>query len=175
MVRHLVLLLAGISLLGCASLEGKPPTQAQGIQRLSDEELARIMPPPVSQLSFDALVSMSKTGLTPAQMMDKLKETDTSYDLTASQILSLNKQGVPVEVLDYLHTRRAAAVQNNIAESVSQHEKVKNEEIQKLKRQLQLSTMDPFCRNGFPGYYPYGIRPHFRSGFGFGISSPWYY
>jgi len=158
---------------GCASLEEKPQP-APVIQRLSAEELAQIMPKPVTQISFEALVSLSKSGLTPAQVIEKLKETDTSYDLTPSQMVDLQKQGVALAVLDYLHESRQKILQNNIADKVAQQQKVKELEIQTLKKQLQQqrqfqSMGDPFCRNGFPGFYPYGIGPRFRSGFG------WYY
>jgi len=162
---------------GCASLEEKPQA-APVIQRLSEEELSRIMPKPVSQLSFEALISLSKSGLTPAQVIEKLKETDTSYDLTPTQMVDLQKQGVALAVLDYLHESRQKALQNNIADKVAEQQKVKELEIQTLKKQLQQQRQfqmmgDPFCRNGFPGFFPYGIGPAFRPGFRSGFG--WYY
>ncbi len=166
-------ILSAVILSGCANLEEKPQT-APVIQRLSAEELAQIMPKPVSQISFEALIGLSKSGLTPMQVIEKLKESDTSYDLTPSQMVDLQKQGVAIAVLDYLHESRQKALQNNIADKVVEQQKVKDLEIQALKKQLQQqrqfqSLGDPFCRNGFPGFYPYGIGPRFRNGFG------WYY
>ena len=172
-VNYYALLLLTVILSGCANVEERPQ-QAQVIDRLSEEELARILPKPVSQLSFEALVGFSKAGLTSAQIIEKLKETDTSYDLTPTQMIALQQKGVDLTVLDYLHSSRQAAMQNNIATVVAQHQQTKDQEIQSLKKQLQQQRLyqsmgDPFCRNGFSGFSPYGFGPRFRQGFG------WYY
>lgn len=171
MVKHCFILLSILGLVGCASVQEKP--QAQVIDRLSVSELASMMPKPVSQLNYESLLALAKSDLTPGQMIEKLKETDTSFDLTPQQVLSLHKAGIDVSVLEYLHTSRQKATQNNIANTVAEHDKTKNDEIATLKKQLQRERMnnsfvDPFCRFGYP--YPYGWGPRLRSGIGIGIS-----
>lgn len=171
MIKHCFILLSILGLVGCANVQEKP--QAQVIDRLSESELASMMPKPVSQLNYESLLALAKSGQTPAQMIEKLKETDTSFDLTPQQVLSLHKAGIDVSVLEYLHTSRQKATQNNIANTVAEHDKTKNDEIATLKKQLQRERMnnsfvDPFCRFGYP--YPYGWGPRLRSGVGIGIS-----
>lgn len=170
MFKNTFIILSLLSLVGCASVQEKP--QAQVIDRLTEEQLASMMPKPVSQLNYESLLALAKSGSTPAQMIEKLKETDTSFDLTPQQVLSLHKSGIDVSVLEYLHTSRQKATQNNIANTVAEHDKTKNEEIQLLKKRLQQERMnssfgDPFCRFGYP--YPFGWGPGFRSGIGWGI------
>lgn len=171
MFKNLFIIIGLLGLVGCASVQEKP--QAQVIDRLSEEQLASMMPKPVSQLNYESLLALAKSGATPAQMIEKLKETDTSFDLTPQQVLNLHQAGIDVSVLEYLHTSRQKATQNNIANSVAEHDKTKNEEIAVLKKRLQQerfnnSFVDPFCRFGYP--YPYGWGPRFRSGVGIGIS-----
>jgi hypothetical protein len=170
MLRKFFMLLALVSLMGCANLQEKP--QAQVIDRLSEEQLASMMPKPVSQLNYESLLGLAKSGLSPTQIIEKLKETDTSFDLTPQQVLNLHQAGIDVSVLDYLHASRLKATQNNIANTVAEHDKKKNEEIATLKNRLQQerlnnSFVDPFCRFGYP--YPFGFGPRFRSGIGWGF------
>lgn len=170
MFKNIFVILGLLGLVGCASVQEKP--QVQVIDRLSEEQLASMMPKPVSQLNYESLLALAKSGSTPAQMIEKLKETDTSFDLTPQQVLNLHQAGIDVSVLEYLHTSRQKATQNNIANTVAEHDKTKNEEIVVLKKRLQQerlnnSFVDPFCRFGYP--YPYGWGPRFRSGIGWGI------
>lgn len=171
MMKIFFVFFSGILLVGCANVQEKP--QAQVIDRLSEEQLASMMPKPVSQLNYESLLTLAKSGLTPAQMIDKLKETDTSFDLTPQQVLSLHQAGIDVSVLEYLHTSRQKATQNNIANTVAEHDKTKGDEILLLKKRLQQERLnnsfgDPFCHYGYP--YPYGWGPRIRSGVGIGIS-----
>lgn len=171
MLKHFFIIFGVSGLVACANVQEKP--QAQVIDRLSDVELASMMPKPVSQLNYESLLALAKSGSTPAQMIEKLKETDTSFDLTPQQVLNLHQAGIDVSVLEYLHTSRQKTTQNNIADTVAEHDKTKNEEIATLKKQLQRERLnnayvDPFCRFGYP--YPYGWGPRFRSGVGIGIS-----
>lgn len=170
-MKNFLVLLSLAFLVGCANVQEKP--QAQVIDRLSESQLASMMPQPVSQLSYESLLALAKSGSTPAQIIEKLKESDTSFDLTPQQVLSLHQAGMDVSVLEYLHTSRQKATQNNIANTVAEHDKTKNEEIATLKKRLQHerlnnSFVDPFCHYGYP--YPYGWGPRFRSGVGIGIS-----
>jgi hypothetical protein len=171
MLKKIFIVIGLLGLVGCANVQEKPQTQV--IDRLSEEQLASMMPQPVSQLNYESLLALAKSGSTPAQMIEKLKETDTSFDLTPQQVLSLHQAGIDISVLEYLHTSRQKAMQNNIANTVAEHDKTKNDEIFLLKKRLQQerlnnSYVDPFCRFGYP--YPYGWGPRVRSGVGIGIS-----
>ena len=158
-----LLVLVLLILSGCASVGTKTVDEAPKIDRLSEAELLQIMPSPVSQLSFESLLALSKEGKPADEVIAKLKETDTSYDLTPSQMIDLNKQGVEVKVLDYLHQSRLDALQNNVAKVVRENEKKHTDEITGLKRILlnQSFMNDPFCRGPFMRGYPFGIGGRF--------------
>jgi hypothetical protein len=157
---------------GCAT-QGQ---QAQQIDRISEEELARIMPKPVAVLSLDDIVKLTKDGATANQVIEKIKTSGSTYDLTPSQSVMLSKQGVDNKVLDYIHESRELAVKNSVADEINKREKNKRAELERLKRQQQM-YYDPFCW-GYPyGFYPYGgyYRHRFgsRYGWGAGFGRPW--
>lgn len=161
---HKCLVIFSICLLAsCAS--APKPQQVQKIERLTKEELANIMPAPVSQLSFESLLEMSRQGESADAVITKLKETDTSFDLTPSQMLELKQQGVDVKVLDYLHEQRLEGLRHKVSNVFVDKIKAKDEEIELLKRQLRFQSMmgDPFCNGPFLRGYPFGIR----GGFGY--------
>lgn len=165
-----ILILSAIMLAACAS---KPHVEHNPkIDRITAEELARIIPQPVDKLSMDDLVSLAKQGKTAEQIIDVIKSTDSMYDLTPSQSLALSQSGVDVKVLDFIHERRELALRNNFADEMNRREQQKQAEIAKLKsRNLQRQYYDPYCRFGRYGFSPYGyggFGSRFGSGFGIG-------
>ena len=150
------------------------------IDRISAEALAQIFPQPHPVLSLDEIVSLSKQNMSAEQIIQKIKESDSSYDLTPSQSVALSNQGVDKKVLDYIHTSRELALRNKLAEEINKRERDKQAELAKLKRQMiNLQRFDdPFCR-----YHPFGLHPYgfgafggrfgSRFGMGAGYLSPW--
>ena len=57
-------------------------------------------PPP---LGPDEIVVLAKSGATGPQIIEELKRTNTVLMLQGSDFARLSEQGVPKEVLDYLH------------------------------------------------------------------------
>ena len=165
MPKLLIFIVVLLLLAGCATNGQSVPV----IERISEEELSRILPQPLATLSLNDLVSLSKEGMTATQIIEQIKSSNSMYDLTPSQSLLLSKQGVDSQILDYIHTSRELAVRNSIADEINKREKIKREELESLKRQ-QLRAYDPFCRNGPYGVYPYGP---YGSRFGIGYARPW--
>lgn len=167
-------LLASVFMLifGCASNGRQSEAAAPKIDRISAEELARIVPKPVAKLSLDDLVRLTKEGNSPDQLIEKIKASDSMYDLTPSQSLALNRQGVDAKVLDYIHASHELAMSNNFADEILKREKEKRAELARLKNQLwQQRFYDPYCRFGYDGLTPYGYGAygsHFGSGIGIG-------
>lgn len=151
-----------VLLAGCAS-NGK--SNSQKIDRISEDELSRIMSKPVAVLSLDDLIRLSKEGAGAEQIIEQIRLSSSTYDLTPTQVVELNKQGVDNKVLDYIHTSREQAVRNSVADALNQREKVKRAEVEKLKRQQWLEQQQrlysPFC-----GYGPYGLHPYGYGSFG---------
>jgi len=174
-------LLAGFLfvLTGCSTSSQQQNMKPPQIDRISEAELARIIPTPVAELSLDDVVRLSKAGSSADQIIEKIKSSNSLYDLTPSQSIALSQQGVDSKVLDYMHASRELALRNSIADEINKREKEKRDEVERLKRQQlqQQRFYDPFCR-GYYGFYPYGygaygsrFGAHF--GLGAGYARPW--
>ena len=141
----LMMSLALLVLAGCAT----PPVQPPKIDRISEEELQRIMLRPIASLSLEEIVTLSKQGLSNAEIIEKIKASNSYYPLTPKEILKLNQQGLSGEVLEYMHASHEAKVQNNVAEEINKREQQKLEADEKLKReQLSCRAYDRF----YPGF-----------------------
>lgn len=161
-------------LAGCAST-GNSPTQAE-VQRISPEELEKLIPPAVATVSLDELVADAKQGKTPDEIIEKIKASNSRYDLTPSQSLDLNKRGLDIKVLEYIHQANELARQNAMADEINKREQERRLSEKKLKQERDLARLrgyDPF----WGGYYgrpwyggPFGYRygPRFGWGMGYG-------
>lgn len=153
MSKIMSLTLSALLLAGCAS---NPPQQPE-IARISPEELERIMPKPVPNLSLDEIVRLSKAKTPAAEIIEKIRGSNSRYDLSPSQALDLSKQGVPAEVLDYIHKAREQALRDSIAEEINKRELEKQREQEKLRREYRWRSQqfyDPFWY-GYGGFGPY--------------------
>lgn len=158
---------------GCSATGNKSNSAGPKIDRISAEELARLIPKPFAKLTTDDLVRLTQEGNSPDQIIAQIKASDSMYDLTPSQSLELNRKGVDAKVLDYIHESREAAVSNQIADEMNRRESLKQAEVARLKNQLwqRQRYYDPFCR-GFYGFRPYGFGGygrHFGSHYGLGL------
>lgn len=166
-------------LIACVSNSQRSEDSSQKIDRISEDELSRIMPNPVAVLSLDDLVRLTKEHLTADEIIEKIRNSNSFYDLTPSQVVDLNKQGIDSKVLDYIHSSRELALRNNVANEINQREKIKRAEVNKLRRQQWLQQQQrlyaPACGYGYFGHpYGYGsFGSHFgyraRFGAGFGL------
>jgi len=96
--RYWLIVMSMLILTACSSTPQREPE----IQRISAEELDKLLPPPVAALSLDEIVQLSKQGLSAEDIIKKIQESKSQYVLTPSQYLDLNKQGVSTKVLDYI-------------------------------------------------------------------------
>ena len=149
---------------GCATTQ----PQAPQIQRISAEELERIMPQAVPNLSLNELVVLSNSGMTPDHIIERIKATDSRYELTPSQALQLSKEGVDSKVLDYIHASREQALRDGVAEEINKREQQKQQELERVKREYQLRSY-PYYHPYFGyGYYPWR-HPRYHPYYGIGI------
>ncbi len=170
---YLIALIAVLALLsGCA-------TNAKGygqVDRITPEQLAKILPQPVATVPLTELVADSKQGKTADEIIAKIKASNSRYELTPTQTLDLNKQGVDSKVLDYIHQSNEMAKQNAIADELNKREQAKR------LAQKQLQYERAYRRNEFfdqywwsQGYGRYGLgyRNGFGSRFGWGYGYPY--
>jgi len=169
MQKGSVLLLSAllVTLAGCASNGVQEPQ----IQRISPEELERIVPKPVPNLSLEELVNLSRQNVPADEIIKKIQASNSQYDLSPSQVIDLGKQGVDPKVLDYIHTAREQAVKDGFADEINKREKEKKLEQERLKREYMWRSgpyYDPwwgYSRGPYwRGPYPYG--PSWRFGYG---------
>lgn len=166
-----------IALTGCASTGGGE--QRGEVARITPEEVAKLLPPPIATYTLDEVISASKQGKTADEIIAKIKETESRYELTSSQIVTLNKEGVDAKVLDYMQESNALARQAAIAEEMNR----RKDERLIIQRQLREERLarhryyDPFWGPRYNLFYRHRlpIGPagrHWRRGsrFGWGLS-----
>lgn len=149
------------------------PTEPAQVKRISPEELAKLMPPPVATVTLDEIVTDSKQGKSADEIIAKIKSSNSSYDLTPSQTVNLSKQGVDTKVLDYIHQSYEAAKQNAMADELNRREQEKIATEKKLERARDNANYpyygpfwSPFGYGYYPYYYPYGFSLYYRGGYG---------
>jgi hypothetical protein len=175
-MKYLIVLMTLFILSGCASTG----TQQAKVERITPEELTKLIPPAVATVSLDEIVADSKAGKTSDDIIAKIKNSNSRYELTSTQVLDLNKQGVPAPVLDYIQQSNELAKQNAIAEEMNKREQEKMAAKKELRRERALNNRyyDPYWGSHFGGYYGRGFYPipigpagrHWRgSRFGWGL------
>lgn len=181
MNRYLLLCTLVLLVSGCASA---PSTAPQGsVQRITPQELEKLIPPAIANVSLEALVNDAKQGKTPDEIIAKIKASNSRYDLTPTQSLALNKQGLDIKVLEYIHQANELAKQNAIADEMNQRQKANKQAEDALRRERDLARQryyDPYWGSRFGLYYggpfgpvPYGYHhryygPRFNWGLGYG-------
>ena len=170
------IVLIALCLSACATTGARTDAQQGSVERITPEELAKLMPPAVATVSLDEIVADSKAGKTPDEIIEKIKTSNSRYELTPTQVLDLNKQGVDVKVLDYIGQANELAKQNAIADELNKRNKETLAAQKILKRERDIARerlyYDPFWGPRFGAYYGrpyYGSR--FRgSRFGWGLN-----
>ncbi len=148
-----ILIGAALSITGCATT----PMQQPPVARISPEELERIMPKPVPNLSLDEIIALSKANTPAEQIIEKIKVSNSHHDLTPSQAVDLSKRGVDGKVLDYIYQAREQALRDGFADEINKREKDKVLEQEKLKRELRMRSQ-PYYYDPFYGPSPYWNR-----------------
>jgi PBP1b-binding outer membrane lipoprotein LpoB len=177
-LNFVVAIFMAIFVSACAST-GAPPSS---VERITPEELAKLMPPAVAIVSLDEIVAMSRTSKTPDEIIEIIKTSNSRYELTPTQVLDLNKQGVDAKVLDYIGQANELAKQNAIADELNKRNKETLAAQKILKREQEIARnqlyYDPFWGARFGAFYgrPYygPIGPAYRyyrgSRLGWGLS-----
>ncbi|MFM9836361.1 MAG: hypothetical protein ACKVOA_09695 [Methylophilaceae bacterium] len=148
------------------------------VERITTEEMAKILPPAVATFSLDEIVTDSKQGKTADEIIAKIQTSNSRYELTPSQSLELSRKGVDVKVLDYIHQSNEAAKQNAVAEEINKREKAKRIAQDRLEQEREFMRdgyYDPFWGPRFGGFYgPYGYpyygNPYLAPRWGWGFN-----
>ncbi|WP_439537166.1 hypothetical protein [Methyloversatilis sp.] len=118
--RWILFALLAVTLGGCATSPPRPPAP-----------------------TTDEIVQMSKDGLTPAEIIQRIDESGGLYALKASELANLREQGVSDEVIDHM--------QLTLIEATRAREAMRERE-----------RMWMFGYPGYPGYpWGYWRRPFY--------------
>jgi hypothetical protein len=155
-------MLVATLLAGCATTreENKIPENNK-IERISNEELEKLIPNPTPNLALSDLVALSKSGVSADDLIDKIKQSGTHYALTPSEAIELNKQGVDGKVLDYLYSAHLQTLRDSVADDINRREAAHDKQMDQLMKELLRRPYyyDPFWpsafpyRHGYPGMY----------------------
>lgn len=162
MLRCMLISALALALQGCATNQALPDTGG-AIARLSPDELARLLPKPDPKLPLAELVRMSKEGAGAKDLIARIRQSGSRYDLSASEMIALHTQGVSAEVLDYIQAAREQAVRDRMAEEINQREQRHAEDLQ---REENLRRNTCFYDPWWPAYPGYGwnradsLRPY---------------
>jgi hypothetical protein len=148
------MLLCALLLAGCASTPREPPQ----IQRISPEELELILPKPVPNLTLEEIVTLSKAGESADAIIANIRQTNSRYELTPSQVIELHQQGVDARVLDHMQAAREQALRDSFADEINKREREHQDKVDGLKRQLLMRSY-PYCDPFWP--YPYWRHPYY--------------
>ena len=162
-----ILLAAILALSACAS----SGVRYGNVDRITPEEMAKILPKPIATLSLDEIVNDSKQGKTADEIIAKIKASNSRYELTTAQTVDLSKQGVDVKVLDYMHQTNEAAKQNAYADEINKREKAKRIAQDRLEQEREFyrdDFYDPFWGSRFGGFYgsPFYGYPYYGNPYG---------
>lgn len=159
-------LVAALFLTACATTQQQEPE----VKRISPEELEQIMPKPVPNVTLDEIIELSKQGNTPEQIINKLKASNSRYDLTPSEVVRLTQQGVDPKVLDYMHETHENALRESMADEINKREKQRQQDLKKLEQEYRMRSYpyyDPWWGYFGPGpYWRYPYGPSFRYYYG---------
>lgn len=120
-----LLLVLALLLQGCAGT----PVEAPKIERLSAAELEARLPQPLAVLPLEQVVALARQGSAAEDIIARIQATASRYRLTATQIVDLARQGVPLKVLDHMVTAERTAVFDDMAGDVLRREQACQERI----------------------------------------------
>lgn len=153
------MLLFSLLLSACASMG---QSSQSSIKRISPEALQALIPEAVASYALEEIVQDTKQAKSPEDIIEKIKASDSRYELSVKEILALNQQGVDVSVLNYIQENNELAKQNYIADEINKANNEKEQALNRLnqERLWQMNRFyDPFWGPfGGPFMSPFGRR-----------------
>ena len=156
-MKLLTTLLASALLLnGCAT-----PEPARIVERLPTAEAAAPPPPPLPPLTQPELIRLAKQGLSAESIFARIKESRTRIRLSATDVLSLKTQGLPMAVLDYLLDSDRLATADDCSAQINRRDEEARATLQKAVQQAELLGWQ-HCQLTYPMFPGWRAFPHRR-------------
>lgn len=128
-----------VLLQGCAGTPVVPPK----IERMTATELEARLPQPVAALQLDEIVALARQGIGAGEIIARIRASASRYRLSASRIVELAAQGVPLEVLDEMVSGERTRIFDDMAAEVQRRERVCLQRIEQETNLYRLQTMQP--------------------------------
>lgn len=149
--RHFGFFVTLVSILqGCAGT----PAEPSRIERISAEQLEAKLPQPHAALPLEQVVQLSREGVAADELIARIAASASRYRLSATQIVELASQGVPLAVLDHVVAGERQRIFDDMAVDASNRDRACRERIDQELR---------MCRNELSGplfiYGPFGPYP----------------
>lgn len=162
-----VLIAATVLLSSCATT---PPPAAARMERLTPEQLAAIRPQANPAVPLAEIEAMSRAGTPPADIIKRLRDTQTIHLLTAQQIVELAREGVDQSVIDYLAETQEKARQARQLTELADRDAAQAKKLEAETRRRRAAEEAYYNYGGFWPGYP-GYRPGWPGYYG----SPFFY
>jgi len=134
-------------LLGCAGTPVEPPK----IQRISAEQLEASLPQPAASLPLDQVVALARQGVAAEELIARITASGSRYRLSATQIVELAQQGLPLAVLDHLLAAERRRIFDDMAADANKRETACREKVEQEIRACRSQVFGPMY---MPGPYP---------------------
>ena len=147
-LRHLWLAPAlALILQGCVGVPAEPPK----IERISAEQLEASLPQPVAAMPLEQIVALSRQGIPAEEIIGRITTSGSRYRLSATQIVELEKQGVPLAVLDHMVAAERSFIFDGMAADANNREQACRERIAQEAFNCSNQSFGPMW---FPGPQP---------------------
>ncbi len=118
--RHLWLApILVLILQGCAGVPAEPPR----IERISAEQLEAKLPQPVAAMPLEQILALSRAGIPAEELIGRITTSGSRYRLSATRIIELEKQGVPLAVLDHMVSAERRHIFDDMATDANNRER----------------------------------------------------
>ena len=146
--RHMRLVAILVPLLAaCAGTPVEPPR----ISRISAEQLEASLPQPSAALPLEQVVQLARQGMAADELISRITASASRYRLSASRIVELANQGVPLAVLDHMVGAERQRIFDDMAADANNRDRACHE---RIDRELRV------CRNQMIGpMFMYGPYP----------------
>jgi hypothetical protein len=151
----LPVLVACVVLAGCATTT--PPAAAR-IERMTPEQLAAIRPQANPVVPLAEVVALSVAGTPPADIIKRMRDTQTVHLLTPQQIVELSRQGVDQAVIDYLADAQEKARQARLLTELADRDAAEAKKLANETQRRRAAEQSYYGYGGFSYGYP-GYRP----------------
>ncbi len=141
-------LLVALILQGCAGAPAAPPK----IERISAEQLEAHLPQPAAALPLEQIVTLARQGVAAEEIISRIAATASRYRLSATQLVELAHQGVPLAVLDHMVAAERRHIFDDLAADANVREKACQDRIAQEVQTCRRHNIPPML---FPGQHPF--------------------